>query len=157
MFQLVISSPCCPIRMFVKKLMNMAYSLTQMQCKSDANPIDQHLGEFCTDSRMHAGQTLPQDTDAFASSLQVASAGFDSALSPSMHISEPGFTHPLNTNSVQQLGNDFGYIRLGEFKLYTGSPVIWQSVPDKIQAHKLVRANGVLSFLGARESQSRVI
>ena len=48
------------------------------------------------------------------------------------------------------MGNDFGCIPLSDFQLYSGPPVTWESVPDIITAHNLIRASGVPNFLGHR-------
>ena len=56
--------------------------------------------------------------------------------------------HLITTKSLSQLGGHFGCIPLMEFRLYTGHPVTWHSVPDNIQAHNLIRFSGVPNFWG---------
>ena len=90
------------------------------------------------------------NTDLEVSNSQLTSAGFDPVQPSGSHTSVSEFTHPLTAKSFPKLGSEFGCIPLGDFKLYTGPPVIWQSVPDIIQAHKLIRASGVPNFWGQR-------
>ena len=103
-----------------------------------------------TDSHAHIVCTQSEDIDAFALGLQLTSAGFDAVQPSTVHTSGPDLTHPLTVKSLQHLGGDFGCIPLGDFKLYAGLPIIWQSVRDIIQAHKLIRASGVPNFWGQR-------
>ena len=102
------------------------------------------------DASVHVSCIQTEDMDAFASSLQLPGLGFDSAQSPNIHIPDSASTRPLITKSLQQLGCEFGCIPLGNFQLYAGPSVIWQSVPDIIEAHKLIRASGLPIFLGQR-------
>ena len=44
----------------------------------------------------------------------------------------------------------FGYVPLTNLKVYTGPPVKWDTVPDIIEAHNLVRQSGVPNFLNCR-------
>ena len=109
-----------------------------------------------TDLDVQTGCPQSEDTDAFESGIQLTSAGFDPAQPSAIHTYVSDFTHPLTVKSLQQLDSEFGCIPLGDFKLYTGPPVVWHSVPDIIQAHNLIRASGVPIFW-VREYQSRVI
>ena len=77
-------------------------------------------------------------------------AGFDSAQIHCIQNSDSKPTHPITTKALQQLGSDFGCIPLADFKLYEGPPIIWHSVPDIVQAHNLIKANGLPNFLGQR-------
>ena len=56
----------------------------------------------------------------------------------------------LLPNAWTNLGGQFGCIPLTDFQLYTCPEVVWQSVPDIIQAHHLIISSGVSIFIGQR-------
>ena len=43
-----------------------------------------------------------------------------------------------------------GFIPKGPLKLYTGKPVCWDSPPDILQAHLMVKQSGLPNYLGCR-------
>ena len=51
---------------------------------------------------------------------------------------------------LSQSDNIFGYVPFTDLKTYTGPSVKWDTVPDIIEAHKLVRQSGVPNFLKCR-------
>ena len=103
-----------------------------------------------TDLDVQTGCPQSEDTDAFESGIQLTSAGFDPAQPSAIHTYVSDFTHPLTVKSLQQLDSQFGCILLGEYKLYTGPPFVWHSVPYIIQAHNLIRTSGVPNLGGQR-------
>ena len=48
---------------------------------------------------------------------------------------------------LSQSDEIFGYVPLTDLKTFTGLSVKWDTVPDIIEAHKLVRQSGVPNFL----------
>ena len=50
----------------------------------------------------------------------------------------------------QQNGVDFGCVPLSPIMLFTGDPTYWQTLPDIITAHKMIRQSGLPNFLGLR-------
>ena len=57
----------------------------------------------------------------------------------------------LNTESAILTPHlQFGFIPKGPLHLYTGTPVVWQSIPDIIQAHFMVKASGLPNYLACR-------
>ena len=50
----------------------------------------------------------------------------------------------------QQNGVDFGRVPLSPIKLFTGDPTYWETIPDIITAHKMIRHPGLPNFLGLR-------
>ena len=44
----------------------------------------------------------------------------------------------------------FGFIPKGPLTLYTGPPVVWQSVPDILQAHFMIKTSGLPNYLACR-------
>ena len=51
---------------------------------------------------------------------------------------------------VQQSGILFGFVPLTPLKLYHGPTVHWSTIPDIVQAHKIVAATGLPNFMAAR-------
>ena len=51
---------------------------------------------------------------------------------------------------LAQNGGDFEYIPLNDLKVYEGPDIVWQKVPDIIEAHKIIRNSGVPNFLKSR-------
>ena len=51
---------------------------------------------------------------------------------------------------LAQNGGDFGYIPLNDLKVYEGPHIVWNHVPDIIEAHKIIRSSGVPNFLKSR-------
>ena len=51
---------------------------------------------------------------------------------------------------LAQNGGDFGYIPLNDLKVYEGPDIVWEKVPDIIEAHKIIRNSGVPNFLKSR-------
>ena len=49
-----------------------------------------------------------------------------------------------------QNGVEFGCVPLSPIKLYTQDPKYWETIPDIITAHKLIRQSGLPNFLGLR-------
>ena len=49
-----------------------------------------------------------------------------------------------------QIGTKFGCIPLAPIYVYRGEPKIWDTVPDVLTAHKLIRRMGIPNFLGLR-------
>ena len=50
----------------------------------------------------------------------------------------------------QQNGVDFGCVPLSPIKLFTGDPTYWETIPDIITAHKMIRHSVLPNFLGLR-------
>ena len=44
----------------------------------------------------------------------------------------------------------FGFLPTSPLKIYTGDPVYWETIPDLIKAHKLIRQSGLPNFLKCR-------
>ena len=51
---------------------------------------------------------------------------------------------------LAQNGGDFGYIPLNDLKIYQGPHIVWNTVPDILEAHKIIRDSGVPNFLKSR-------
>ena len=51
---------------------------------------------------------------------------------------------------IQQNGESFGFVPLTPLQLYNGDSVKWDSTPDTIHAHHIIRESGLPNFLGAR-------
>ena len=51
---------------------------------------------------------------------------------------------------LAQNGGDFGYIPLNDLKIYEGPDIVWEKIPDIIEAHKIIRNSGVPNFLKSR-------
>ena len=51
---------------------------------------------------------------------------------------------------IAQNGGDFGYIPLNDLKTYNGPDILWQNIPDILEAHKIIRNSGVPNFLKSR-------
>ena len=57
--------------------------------------------------------------------------------------------HVLEQLELKQT-KDFGFIPKSPLKLYAGSPVIWNELPDILQAHTLVKASKLPNYMGCR-------
>ena len=53
-------------------------------------------------------------------------------------------------NVVSDRDHQFGFCPVTPLQLYKGNPVHWKSIPDDLQAHKLITATGKPNFLAAR-------
>ena len=51
---------------------------------------------------------------------------------------------------LAQNGGDFGYIPLNDLKIYQGPHIVWNKIPDILEAHKIIRDSGVPNFLKSR-------
>ena len=131
-FSLLSQSDACPENeeLGIFSGLHLVSSCSVLNSRS----LDNRARKQNTDSDVQTGCTQSEDMDVFASSLRLTSAGFDPVRPSSIHTSVSEFTHPLTVKSFQQLGSEFGCIPLGDFKLYTGPPMIWQSALDIIQA-----------------------
>ena len=56
----------------------------------------------------------------------------------------------LYNNCIQQTGSDIGFVPLTPLTVYEGPPKMWQSCPDIIQAHKIMKETGLPNFLSCR-------
>ena len=59
-------------------------------------------------------------------------------------------TCPEYWQCKQQNGVDFGCVPLSSITLFTGDPTYWETIPDIITTHKMIRQSGVPNFLGLR-------
>ena len=53
-------------------------------------------------------------------------------------------------NCIQQTRSEIGFIPLTALKVYEGPPKFWDSCPDIIQAHKLIKETGLPNYLSCR-------
>ena len=83
-----------------------------------------------------------------ASSDSVLQAVDLNSLVQENNVSSCNAIHPITIQSYNQLGGNFSCITVTDFRLYTGPPVIWQSVLDIIQAHNLIRFSCVPKLSG---------
>ena len=51
---------------------------------------------------------------------------------------------------LAQNGGDFGYIPLNDLKIYQGPHIVWNKIPDILEAHKIIRDSGAPNFLKSR-------
>ena len=60
------------------------------------------------------------------------------------------YDHMFEQSELEQNTKNLGFTPKSSFKLYAGSPVEWKSIPDILQAHKLVKASKLPNYLGCR-------
>ena len=63
------------------------------------------------------------------------------------HASTNASTH---NRDPQQFPCTFGFIPEGPLKFYVGKPVYWECIPNVIRSHLLIKASGLLNYLGCR-------
>ena len=72
------------------------------------------------------------------------------ALDPSITLEYVApYDHMFEQSELKQT-KDFGFIPKSSLKLYVGSPVTWNEVPDILQAHTLVKASKLPNYMGCR-------
>ena len=52
-----------------------------------------------------------------------------------------------NKQCIQQTGGQFSFIPETDLKLYTGQPLHWETIPDIIQVHHIVKNSGLPNYL----------
>ena len=55
-----------------------------------------------------------------------------------------------NEQCIMQTGGQFGFVPQTDLKLYNGEAVHWDTIPDTIQAHHIVKSSGLPNFLKSR-------
>ena len=55
-----------------------------------------------------------------------------------------------NEKCIRQTGGQFGFVPQTDLKLYNGEVVHWDTVPDVIQSHYIVKNSGLPNFLKSR-------
>ena len=55
-----------------------------------------------------------------------------------------------NEQCIMQTGGQFGFIPQTDLKLYDGEVVHWDTIPDIIQSHDIVKSSGLPNYLKSR-------
>ena len=67
-----------------------------------------------------------------------------SLLNQTIHTSEH------NEQCIRQTGGQFGFISKTDLKLYEGEPIHWETIPDVMQAHYVIKNSELLNYLKCR-------
>ena len=74
----------------------------------------------------------------------------ESAKSIPDHVLRDRHKHNDYRTCIQQNGESFGFVPLTPLQLYNGDSVKWDSTPDIIRGHHIIKDSGLPNFLGAR-------
>ena len=103
-----------------------------------------------------ASQVTPTSLDSHTT---IQNTGISTKFKPQYSKSVPNIAH-LGDNDVMPSQNIksspdlhqsvFGFVLTSPLKIYTGDPIYWDTIPDLIKAHKLIRQSGLPNFLKCR-------
>ena len=91
------------------------------------------------------------DTHAYEQQLQADSSIRQTVAEPDPNMTIADLSAvPEYQKCKEQLGTKFGCIPLAPIYVYKGPTRYWDSIPDILTAHKLIRQSGLPNFLGLR-------
>ena len=89
----------------------------------------------------------------------IPNVGISTKLKPQYPNSVPNIAH-CDDNNVMPSQNiksspevhqsTFGFLPTSPLKIYNGDPIYWDTIPDLIKAHKIIRQSGLPNFLKCR-------
>ena len=105
--------------------------------------IDQSSGGLqCTCDQLplpDPNMDQPQQMPVYTSDRQIPS-----------HVFKNRFQSLDYKNCLYQNDKLFGFVPLNDLMVYTGPEVVWDSIPDIVEAHTKIRNSGIPNFMGMR-------
>ena len=67
-----------------------------------------------------------------------------------LHILQNKYNQPNYVGCISQNGHKYGFLPLSPLRIYTGDPTYYESIPDIIKLHHLVRSSSTPNYLKCR-------